>query len=179
MCWYIIIVVLCLYFPSEGIFAAAKQDTKTEIKKDILIKNTVQKTGTGIKKQDEIDIGTGSTGVDEINSAIIDSVKIDAEKNIKELDGTLKELYWEDINQLMDAYKRIKKTLLVQKKKAIIKDMSDNNRKIWDSYLDHMLILIDARIQYLESAKKESKKNFLDYINSFFGMRDDIWNTNE
>jgi hypothetical protein len=173
------IVVLCAYFPPEGIFATAKQDTKTEIKKDIAIKGPVQKTGSGIKKQDEIDIGTSSPGVDEINSAIIDSVKIDAEKSIKELDGTLKELYWEDISQLMDAYKRIKKTLIVQKKKAIVKDMSDNNRKIWDSYLDHMLILIDDRIEYLENAKKESKKNFIDYINSFFGKRDTIWTSNE
>jgi len=106
-------------------------------------------------------------------------MKVNSAINIKELDGTLKELYWEDINQLSDAYKRIKKTLLVQKKKAIIKDMSDNNRKIWDSYLDHMLVLIDTRIQYLENAKKESKKNFLDYINSLFGMWDDKWNSNE
>ena len=93
MYWYSLIIVLCLYFPSEGIFATVKQDIKTEVKKDISIKNISQKTGTGIKKQDDVDMGTGSAGVDEINSAIIDSVKIDAEKNIKELDGTLKELY--------------------------------------------------------------------------------------
>ena len=93
ICWYLIIVVLSVYFPSEGIFATVKQDVKTEIKKEVSVKGISQKTGTGMKKSDDSDSGSGGIGVDEINSAIIDSVKIDAEKNIKELDGTLKELY--------------------------------------------------------------------------------------
>jgi len=151
--------LLCIW----GAFCAQKTEQKNETvptKKEISITPStkpLQKTNTGVKSDTE-----------EIDSAIIDSVKTDAEKNIKELDSSLKELYWDDLDQLLEAYKRIKKTLVSQKKKAVSKDMSDSNRKIWDAYLDYMILLIDKRIDTIENGKKETKKTILDSIVSLF-----------
>jgi|GEM_PF-4420181 len=46
--------------------------------------------------------------------------------------------------------------------------MSDSNRKIWDAYLDYMILLIDKRIDTIENGKKETKKTILDSIVSLF-----------
>lgn len=168
---YITFFFLSFILFAWGAFCSQKIEPKNEnngIKKEITTSSvkTPQKTSTG-----------GKSDTEEIDSAIIDSVKTDAEKNIKELDSSLKELYWEDLEQLLEAYKRIKKTLLNQKRKAVSKDMSESNRKIWDSYLDYMIFLIDKRIDTIENWKKETKKTIIDSIVSLFS--DDNQNQNK
>lgn len=115
-----------------------------------------KKTPTGSGKVEEktedntIDSEEEEKIKQDINSYIIESYKAQWTKIIKDLSIKLTKTV-PDIEERKEAYKKIQSSLELRKKKTEKVKMSDTKKLILTEFLDHMIDLLDTKINELDA----------------------------
>ncbi len=106
-------------------------------------------TNSGVEKNDNEDTNEEEQIKQDINTYIIESYKAQGTKIIKDLNIKLSKTIPE-IKERKIAYEKIKSSLSLRKKRIDIVKTTETKKMILTEFLDHMIELLDKKIEELE-----------------------------